>query len=299
MPSPHCDLAVLSRSGGYSAVGRLAYIERGGEYAHRSEEVVALGSAGPSLGDWSCVDRAEIRKDAAVLYELTLPIPWVLPVHEQRFVMQVQADYLWSEHQLPSRWAIHARGKWDERNRNGHIIMPMRTATEDGKLSERKAKTLQRKRGGRAAVAAIRAFWQDVCNEALARAGRPERVDLRTLKAQGIERPAQVRIPRHIYERARRGEIQSPIYERNQSLARLKATQEARADTTAATSRARRAACHRSRRPRLRSTSCSPTNARAKPGSGSRPCTSSERRTCGRSKRRKERLSNRRTTRGA
>ena len=242
VPSPHYDLAVLSKSGGYSATGRLAYIERGGEYKSRADEVAALGAAGPDLGDWTCVDRAEYRANAAVLYEVTVAIPHMLPQSEWPGVMQTHATYLWETLALPSRWAAHGRGKWDERNGNGHIILPMRTVSEDGRLSMQKATSLQRKYGGRVAVAAMRAHWMDTCNAALARCGRNERVDLRTLAAQGIDRPAQVRLPRRIYEAARRGEIESPIYDRNRKLAELKHAQEARANAAAANLRDRRAA---------------------------------------------------------
>ena len=78
MPTPHYRIEPISRGSmrggkvrrparlGGSMAGRIIYIIRGGDLASRADEVISHGSVGPQMGDWSCVDRAERRKDAIV-----------------------------------------------------------------------------------------------------------------------------------------------------------------------------------------------------------------------------------------
>ena len=67
MPTPHYRLSVISRGsvrqgvvrrarGGRSAARKAAYIDRGGQYASRADDVLARGFAGPDLGDWRVVE---------------------------------------------------------------------------------------------------------------------------------------------------------------------------------------------------------------------------------------------------
>ena len=245
MPSPHYDVAVLSKSGGYSAVGRLAYIERGGQFQAGAEEVMTVGHSGPRV-DWQQVDRMEYRRNASVVYEITLPIPHQLPGHEQCAVVQVHADHIWRTLGLPSTHAIHAEGHWDERNRNAHVMLPMRAMNAAGKFGEKTDCPLMRRNGGRARVAELRGHWQDTCNAALARCGFSERLDLRTLKAQGIDREAQRRIPKAEYEAARRqhtedGTITSPRYAQHLNIRELAAELKAQQQSGHTVAAARRA----------------------------------------------------------
>ena len=251
MPTPHYGLGPVSRGStrkgvvrpaqrGGSAAGRAAYIDRGGDHASRADDVLARGHAGPDLGDWTVADRWERRKDAVVAREIIAAVPHWLTMAQQIAVAQEHAEYLRRVHGVCVKWALHRAGEGDQRNTHIHFLLTTRKVSDDGQASETKIKSLERKAGGGDAVAAMRSAWQDTVNAALAAAGRSERLDLRTLAAQGIVREAQQRVPKAEYIRARRGEIRSKRYERNQRLAALKAATDAAAQNGAELTTARR-----------------------------------------------------------
>ena len=260
MPTPHYGLSLVSRGstrkgivrpaqGQGSAVAQAAYIDRGGEHASRADDVLARGHAGPDLGDWTVVDRMERRKDAVVARQIIANVSHWLTLAQQIAVAQEHAEYLRRVHGVAVKWALHCAGEGDQRNTHIHFLLTTRAVSDDGKHADTKTKSFDRKAGGRDTVVAMRGAWQDTVNAALAAAGRSERLDLRSLAAQGIEREAQQRVPTVEYVRARRGEIRSKRYERNQLLAALKAATDAatqnHAELTAARQTERR---ERSRR---------------------------------------------------
>ena len=83
--------------------------------------------------------------------------------------------------------AIHAPGKQgDQRNHHAHLLMTTRRLEADGFTA--KTRELDDRKRGRGEVKRWRERWAELTNAALERAGRPERVDHRSLEAQGIER---------------------------------------------------------------------------------------------------------------
>ena len=224
-----------------SAARRCQYIERGGTLSKRADEVLGLGRSGPDLSDWRAVDRAERRADACVGYELVAAVPAELSLAEQMHVAQAEADRVRRLTGCAVRWALHRASKEaDQRAVHVHFLISTRAISNTGRIAIIKSPKWQQKTGGCELVAALRACWQDLVNAALTRAGSSDRLDLRTLTAQGIQRPAQQRVSKIEYLRARRGEIHSPRYARNQSIARLSAATSERKTATRAHAAARR-----------------------------------------------------------
>ncbi len=208
MPCPHYKLSAVSRGStrkgqvrpaklGGSAAGRLQYITRGGPYAARSDEVLACGFAGPDLGDWTQVDRREIRRDAIVAREIIAAIPHTLSLPALVRVAQAHADALRSELGVAVRWSLHRASDKpgsDQRNAHVHFLMTPREVDAQGGQGA-KTKRLDNRTTSGAVVAAMRAWWQDETNDALIAAGSRERLDLRSFVARGLTFEPQTRIP--------------------------------------------------------------------------------------------------------
>ena len=252
MLCPHYLLSVVSRGstrkgiiraakGGGSAAGRLRYIERVGEYFSRLDDVWARGRAGPDLGDWQAVDRAELRKDAVVAREIVSAVPHILPLEQQIYIAQEHAERIRQRTGCAVRWALHRAGDGDSRNVHIHFLITTRPVNDKGEFAADKAVIWGRKSGGRELVADLRVDWQAVTNRALAATGSRERLDLRSFVAQGLDVEAQARVPMIEYQLARRGETHSPIYERNQLLKALRAASDACAAARTESIRIRRA----------------------------------------------------------
>jgi len=83
--------------------------------------------------------------------------------------------------------AVHAPGdEGDSRNHHAHVLTSTRRLGPDG-FGE-KARELDDLKTGPEIVTAWRARWAELVNAALERAGRSERIDHRSLEAQGVER---------------------------------------------------------------------------------------------------------------
>lgn len=219
-PTPHYRLHAISRRGRgrrRSATACVAYARGEGRYLDKADGVLATGRAGPDLGNWQQVDWAEWRRDACVARTLIVAVPHYLPLNEQIRVAQDHADHLRRIHGVAVLWSLHAPSEeGDDRNVHAHFVLTTRRVDDLGVIGP-KAREMDQRTGGRAAVAALRGAWQDALNITLARNGRRERVDLRTLKAQGIDREPQRHLGPIVTRRVRRG-YPSARHARNQLL---------------------------------------------------------------------------------
>ena len=206
-------------------VRRINYIERGGDLAARSDEVLALGRSGPDMGNWLALDRSEIRSDAVVGREIVCAVPNTLSVAAQVRAIQSHADYLREIAGVVVRWSLHrANEEGDDRNTHAHIDFSARRVDDEGRIdSARKAPGFDLKTGSQQTTAMLRSHWQDTVNRELAAAGLRTRLDLRTRKAQKLQGEALTRIPKVEYLRARRGQTPSSHYARNQTILALRA----------------------------------------------------------------------------
>ena len=94
--------------------------------------------------------------------------------------------------------ALHAPDG-DERNHHAHILLTLRTI--EGESFGPKMRAWN----DTARLEQWRALWADHVNRALARAGERERVDHRSLEAQGVDRLPQIHLGRAVIEMQQRG----------------------------------------------------------------------------------------------
>ncbi len=144
------------------------------------------------------MDRAEraSRKNARMLDKIRIALPKELDAAQRaQLVRDFMAD-LSGDARVPWFAGIHQTGK-DSHNPHVHIAVHDRDA-QTGKrvlrLSDSTRDRIKAGLPGPKAVDWIRERWEVVCNRALERAGCEERIDRRTLEAQGIDRAPTIHV---------------------------------------------------------------------------------------------------------
>jgi ATP-dependent exoDNAse (exonuclease V) alpha subunit len=136
---------------------------------------------------WNAVEAGEKRKDAQLAREFILAVPPELSADAQ-----FQAAVDWAKKELVTSGMIaevslhHTKSG---RNPHVHILCTMRKLDGE-KFNAKKA----REWDDVAVLVKQRESWAAAANAALEKAGRPERVDHRSLKDQGIDRLPQPKI---------------------------------------------------------------------------------------------------------
>ena len=144
------------------------------------------------------------------------------------------ADIIAREFNVPVRGGLHGPSrKGDLRNDHFHFIFPARDL--DGK----KLTQLSNRRTASVIVAQFRSEWQEAVNAELVAGGHAERLDLSSRAARGLSEACQ-RVSKREFERARRGEIYSPTYAKNQSIIALREAEAACVNAFAIITRTRR-----------------------------------------------------------
>lgn len=207
----HLSAKIISRKAGRSSTAVAAY--RAGEEIvdERTGEVHDYRRKGgvehteivlPSSSDWEPT-RAELwnaaelknkRQDAQVAREFVVALPDELaPVERQRLAVDFAREIA-DRYSVAADVAIHAPSRHgDDRNHHAHILTTT-NRVEDHTLGNkaRELDLVAHNMGGKLGQAneidRLRERWAELTNTALERAGVAERVDHRTLKAQGIDR---------------------------------------------------------------------------------------------------------------
>jgi hypothetical protein len=229
----HLHASIGSRAKGASAGTRYEYLEREGIFAEPgrcAEDFVATLSgnmpawaeADPGLY-WRMADLHE--RDKAVLFrEVEFAIPHGIPEGErlQWAEKMARAIATTKDGRHPYTLALHA-GK-DGANWNAHVIVSERV--NDGisrdpekwfsraAVASRKTGELDPAKGGARKtremqptswLLAQRKNWEQIGNQALAKAGREERLDCRSYKERGIEKIPQIHLGRKAHQMMQRG----------------------------------------------------------------------------------------------
>ena len=147
---------------------------------------------------WNAAERAERRKDGRIAREYEVALPSELSRSERLELTRSFALEIANRYQCAVDVAIHRpHPKGDQRNHHAHLLATTREITPRG-LGEKTAvewSNSDRKRRGLPSASeemiAIRSRWAALANERLRQHGR-ERIDHRSLRAQGIEREATV-----------------------------------------------------------------------------------------------------------
>lgn len=202
----HLSAQIIGRSAGRSAVAAAAY--RAGEKIEdrttgsvhdytRKQGVVAKGIALPEGAPewakdraelWQRVEEKETRINSQLSREIIIALPDELTPKQRRLMVDDFADFLAGQQGLAVDWTIHEPPpEGDKRNTHAHLMITTRrfdAAAPDG--WGKKARDMNTKD----ALENIRLAWELCANNHLKEAGREERIDRRTLEAQGIDRMA-------------------------------------------------------------------------------------------------------------
>lgn len=198
------SLKTVSRSSGRSATAAWAYRaaeevadERTGETFDFTRkggvmETGMVGWRGTGAELWNAAEKSETRKNSTVARELLIALPAELtPQQSSAAARRVAAD-LHERYGVAVAWAMHEPSR-DGDDRNRHVHMMFTTRTVDAATGKFGAKTriLDDQKTGKKEVEWMRERWETIANEALQAAGVDARIDRRSLKDQGIYRPAQ------------------------------------------------------------------------------------------------------------
>jgi len=207
----HFSAKTVSRAEGRSSVAAAAYRsgecltdERTGEISdYRRKGGVVAGDVVLPGGEttsraqlWNAVEAKHKRGDALVAREFELALPHELSDDQRAGLVGVYARELADEYGVAVDWNIHSPDG-EKLNHHAHVMLTACYCAPDGTMGK-KAVELDPIHCGRAKILnpmeVQRARWQDLCNEALERAGQEARIDHRTLEAQGIERAPGVHL---------------------------------------------------------------------------------------------------------
>jgi hypothetical protein len=221
----HLSASTGSKAGGQSAGAKADYLARADKYKKERDEVALVESgnmpewvrpgtgraAGASMDYWRQADSAE-RSNGVLFRQVEFSLPVELsPPERIDLARQFAAKLSQTDGgRLPYTLAVH------EKNGNPHAHLMLSERINDGIERDRDQwfkrganKGADPATGGarKADIASrrkdwletTRAGWQDMANEALAKKGKPERIDHRSLSAQGIDREPT----RHVGPQAR------------------------------------------------------------------------------------------------
>lgn len=124
-----------------------------------------------------------LRANGRVADKLLLALPRELTSQQRRELVRNFAQAI-SEGKAPWLAAFHENGK-DAQNPHCHFVLVDR----DPATGKRVFRTTDK-----GSTERLRKLWEEHANMALARAARPERIDRRTLKAQGIKRRPTIHV---------------------------------------------------------------------------------------------------------
>jgi ATP-dependent exoDNAse (exonuclease V) alpha subunit len=216
------EAKIISRGNGHSAVAAAAYrtgtkirderTDKIHNYSSRTKGVVdsvilrpenAPAFSNDTASLWNEVERSEKRKDAQLSREFILALPKELSSKQQ-----MECAVGWVQKELVSKGMVaevSLHNPKSGKNPHCHIQCTMRTIEAD-KFSDKKP----REWNDKALLVYQRESWAKAVNEALEKAGRPERVDHRSLKDQRIDRIPEPKIGKEAMGMKKRGVVEDP-----------------------------------------------------------------------------------------
>lgn len=202
----HLSVKTVSRSTGRSATAAAAY-RSGARIVDRREGVIhdyrrrsgvlstmIVAPAGAAWARdrealWNRAELAENRRNSTVAREYELALPAELDAAGRKALVTHFATHLVERYGIAADIAIHAPSQeGDDRNHHAHVLTTTRAVGPDGLGA--KTRVLDTATTGAAEIEQLRASWAEMTNAALAASGLDERVDHRSLAAQGVEGPA-------------------------------------------------------------------------------------------------------------
>lgn len=217
----HCSVKIIGRSTGRSSVGAAAYRagekiknERDGvihDYTKKldvehSEIVLPRNAPAQYLQRaelWNAVEKAEKRKDSQTAREIEVALPAEMSRGEQISIVQSYIISNFTSRGMCADFSIHAGHKSQHSenpdNPHAHIMLTTRTVTPEGfqgKNTDWNKKPL---------LMEWRENWAQTVNRAFELKGMSQRIDHRTLTAQGIDREATIHLGKAAHQMEKRG----------------------------------------------------------------------------------------------
>ncbi|MFC5567052.1 MobQ family relaxase [Rubellimicrobium aerolatum] len=221
----HLVVKVVQRSAGRSATAAAAFraacvihCEREGKthnYTRKQgvvEGFILAPEGAPAWAQdraalWNAAEARERRRDGVPAREWELGLPAELSLADRRELTRAFAQALVARYGVAADVTIHAPNRdGDQRNWHAHVLTTTRRLGTEGLTSKTRELDAPGTRSGELRI--LRELWADLQNAALARAGRPERVDHRRLavqreaalargdaaKAEELDRPPEVKL---------------------------------------------------------------------------------------------------------
>lgn len=136
---------------------------------------------------WSAADKCERRRDAQIAREIVLSLP-----RELNRDQQLKVVVEWAQKELVNRGMVVEIAQHDiegARNPHCHLLCTLRRVEGDH-FSAKK----EREWNKTDLLMHWRESWEKFANDALGAAGRPERIDCRSLKDQGLDQTPEPKI---------------------------------------------------------------------------------------------------------
>ena len=153
--------------------------------------------AGDALRDretlYNAVELKDNRKNSVMLREAVVALPAELDAPDRHRLAHSYGQWLADTHNTFVDVALHAPDKrGNGKNHHAHIVFGVRELTGEQEPSKAFGDKLryfdESYTGGSKAVTDMRHQWASMVNDALEATGSAERVDARTLEAQGLDR---------------------------------------------------------------------------------------------------------------
>jgi len=199
----HLHAQIIKRSSGRSSVSASAY--RAGEKIHNEydgithdytrksgvvhSEIMLPQNAPKEFQDrstlWNAVEKSEKRKDSQTAREIDIALPVEFDLEEQTELVRNYIKENFVDKGMCADFAIHDK---KDGNPHAHIMLTTRNVSKNGFEGK------NRDWNNKEFLEQWRENWADVCNERLQAKGINERIDHRTLEAQGIDREPTIHI---------------------------------------------------------------------------------------------------------
>ena len=234
MANIHLDIKSVKRSAGQRATAAAAYRagerirdERTGKlhnFSRRTDVTHTEIFLPAQLGEapmqwardrarlWNTAESAEKRRDARVAREFQVALPSELSPPQRLALARGFAQEMADRYGIGVDLAVHdPKAGGDPRNFHAHLLATTREITPWG-LGDKAGLDMQAVQRARQGLSdhseeytAVRERWAAHMNEAFREANIDERVDHRTLAAQGIDRQPMVYVPMEFYQRQIKG----------------------------------------------------------------------------------------------
>lgn len=207
----HLHADIIGRTKGKSAVGSACYQLRANgvdettgvrlSYSRKQDKPLCFGMMQPDgspfhagtkkecVAFWNELSKRENRKDATYARDFDIALQSELTLEQNTECVKKWIEKYWTSRGCAAQYAVHGphvdkNGK-SNNNIHAHVMVTIRTIDENGWANKDRAANSP------AFMKDARKGWADIVNAQFQELGIDARIDERTLKEQGKDRPAQ------------------------------------------------------------------------------------------------------------